>query len=149
MKKMNKILAILLALAMMLALAACGGNSGNSANSTNSANSGGEQANDNSYNLDYKSADLQPMTSERASKEALLEATEYYTNGLSTVSEEVTKQTYADMAAHIGVDASEVQYFESWGQYRYTWYLEGSEGASLLAVFNTDGSLSSVTSSIS
>lgn len=152
MKKMNKILAILLALAMMLALAACGGNSGNSgdsANSTNSANSGGEQANDNPYNLDYKSADLQPMTSERASKEALLEATEYYTNGLSTVSEEVTKQTYADMAAHIGVDASEFQYFESWGQYRYTWYLEGSEGASLLAVFNTDGSLSSVTSSIS
>lgn len=149
MKKMNKILAILLALAMMLALAACGGNSGNSGDSTNSTNSGGEQANDNPYNLDYKSADLQPMTSERASKEALLEATEYYTNGLSTVSEEVTKQTYADMAAHIGVDASEFQYFESWGQYRYTWYLEGSEGASLLAVFTTDGSLSSVTSSIS
>ena len=146
MKKMNKILAILLALAMMLALAACGGNSGDNANSTNS---GGEQANDNPYNLDYKSVDLQPMTSERASKEALLEATEYYTNGLSTVSEEVTKQTYADMVAHIGVDASEFQYFESWGQYRYTWYLEGSEGASLLAVFNTDGSLSSVTSSIS
>ncbi len=40
-------------------------------------------------------------------------------------------------------------HFESWGQYRYTWYLEGSEGASLLAVFNTDGSLYSVTSSIS
>lgn len=142
MKMMNKILAILLALTMMFALVACGGNKGGTKN-------GGKQANDNPYNLDYKSADLQPMTSERASKEALLEATEYYTNGLSTVSEEVTKQTYADMAAHIGVDASEFQYFESWSQYRYTWYLEGSEGASLLAVFNTDGSLYSVTSSIS
>ena len=143
MKKMNKILAILLVLTMVFALAACGG--GNKGGTENS----GEQANDNPYNLDYKSADLQPMTSERASKEALLEATEYYTNGLSTASEEVTKQTYADMAAHIGVDASEFQYFESWGQYRYTWYLEGNEGASLLAVFNTDGTLYSVTSSIS
>lgn len=152
MKKMNKILTILLALMMVLALVACGGNSGNSgdsANSTNSANSGSEQANDNPYNLDYKSADLQPMTSERASKEALVEAEEYYVHGLSSGSEEVTKQTYADMAAHIGVDASEFQYFESWGQCRYTWYLEGSEGASLLAVFTTDGSLYSVTSSVS
>lgn len=138
MKKMNKILAILLALTMMLALAACGGK----------ADGGGKQANDNPYNLDYKSADLQPMTDERASREALIEAGEYYMHGLSSVSEEVTKQTYADMAAHIGVDASEFQYFESWGQYRYTWYVEGSEGASLLAVFNTDGSLSMVTSSV-
>ena len=135
---MNKILAILLALTMMLALAACG----------DKADGGGKQANDNPYNLDYKSADLQPMTDERASREALIEAGEYYMHGLSSVSEEVTKQTYADMAAHIGVDASEFQYFESWGQYRYTWYVEGSEGASLLAVFNTDGSLSTVTSSV-
>lgn len=143
MKTMNKIFALLLAAAMMLAFAACsGGNNGD-------AEKGGEQANDNPYNLDYKSADLQPMTSERASKEALIEAGNYYTSGLSSVSEEVTKQTYADMAAHIGVDASEFQYFESWGQYRYTWYLEGNEGASLLAVFTTDGKLFSVTSSIS
>lgn len=143
MKKMNKILALLLALTMVFALAACGGDK------DGGSDKGGTQANDNPYNLDYKSADLQPMSSERASKEALVEAGEYYIHGLSSASEEVTKQTYADMAAHIGVDASEFQYFESWGQYRYTWYLEGNEGACLLAVFTTDGVLSSVTSSVS
>lgn len=140
MKKLTKIFALLLALTMVFTLTACGGSD---------TDNGGAQTNDNPYNLDYTSADLQPMSSERASKEALLEAEEYYISGLSSASEEVTKQTYADVAAHIGVDASEFQYFESYGQYRYTWYLEGNEGASLLAVFYTDGSLFSVTSSIS
>ena len=140
MKKLTKIFALLLALTMVFTLTACGGSD---------TDNGGTQTNDNPYNLDYTSADLQPMSSERASKEALLEAEEYYISGLSSASEEVTKQTYADVAAHIGVDASEFQYFESYGQYRYTWYLEGNEGASLLAVFYTDGSLFSVTSSIS
>lgn len=140
MKKMNKILAILLTLTMMLALAACGGNT----------DGGDKQANDNPYNLDYKSADLQPMSSERASKEALLEATEFYTTNMSDTSKELNKKTYADVAELIGVDASEFQYFESYSQYRYTWYLEGNDGPALLVVFNSvDGTFYSASSSIS
>lgn len=154
MKKTNKILAFFLILAMVSVLAACGGNNGSNGNnggSTNTSGSsdGGAQANDNPYNLDYTSGDLQSMSDERASKEALLEAEEYYMDGLSSVADDIVKQTYKDVAEHIGVDASEYQYFENYGQHRYTWYVEGNEGPSLLVVFDKDGKLFSVTSSIS
>ena len=146
MNNVKRLTALLLALVMLLALTACGGKD-NSADAS-ASNDSSAQANDNPYNLDYKSADLQPMTDQRASKDALAEAGEYYMHGLSSDAANFTKTTYKDMAERIGVDASEFQYFESWSQYRYTWYVEGSEGASLLAVFNTDGSLSMVTSSV-
>ena len=147
MKNTKRLLALLLALVMLLALTACG----DKANTGDAAANAGEstaQTNDNPYNLDYKSADLQPMTDERASADVLSEAGEYYMHGLSSDPTNFTKTTYKDMAEHIGVDASEYQHFESWGQDRYTWYVEGSEGASMLAVFNTDGTLSMVTSSV-
>ena len=142
MKNTKKLLALLLALVMLLALTACGKDGGTSDTAA------AAPENDNPYNLDYKSADLQPMTDERASADVLTEAGEYYMHGLSSDPSNFTKTTYKDMAEHIGVDASEFQYFESWSQYRYTWYVEGSEGASVLAVFNTDGTLSMVTSSV-
>lgn len=144
MKKMNKVLTIVLALTMMLALAACGGNSGNNGGENN-----GAQANDNPYNLDYTSADLQPMSDERADKDTLLEAKEYYIDGLAKSSADFTKLTYKDVAEHIGVDASEFQYFESYKQYRYTWYIEGNEGSCLLVAFDANGNLYAVTASIS
>ena len=146
MNNVKRLTALLLALVMLLALTACGGKD-NSADAS-ASNDSSAQANDNPYNLDYKSADLQPMTDQRASKDALVEAGEYYMHGLSSDAANFTKTTYKDMAEHIGTDASEFQYFESWGQYRYTWYVEGSEGASLLAVFDTNGNLTSVTSSV-
>lgn len=132
-------MALLLALAMVLLLPACGGNAGSDA----------EKGNDNPYNLEDTSDKIQPMSNERASKEVLLEAGEYYRSGLSSVSAEVLKQTYKDVAEHIGVDASEYQYFESYGQHRYTWYVEGNDGPALLVVFDLDGTLFSVSSSIS
>ena len=148
MKNVKRLTALFLALVMLLALTACGdkANTGDAAASTADSTA---SANDNPYNLDYKSADLQPMTDERASKDALVEAGEYYMHGLSGDAANFSKTTYKDMAEHIGTDASEFQYFESWGQYRYTWYVEGSEGASLLAVFDTNGNLTTVTSSVS
>lgn len=147
MKTMKRLTALLLALVMLLALTACGDKA---TKEDASANTDGSTAaaNDNPYNLDYKSDALQPMTDERASADVLSEAGEYYMHGLSSDPTNFTKTTYKDMAEHIGTDASEYQHFESWGQDRYTWYVEGSEGASLLAVFNTDGSLSMVTSSV-
>ena len=146
MKHVKRLTALLLALVMLLALTACGdkANTGDTAASSESS----AQTNDNPYNLDYKSEDLQPMTDERASKDVLAEAGEYYMHGLSSDPTNFTKLTYKDVAEHIGTDASEFQHFESWSQDRYTWYVEGSEGASLLAVFTTDGTLSMVTSSV-
>ena len=141
MKSMKKLTALLLSLVMILSLAACGGK-------TDGDKSGGGTSSDNPYNLDYTSEDLQPMTDERASADVLAEAGEYYMHGLSSDPTNFTKTTYKDMAERIGTDASEYHHFESWSQDRYTWYVEGSEGASLLAVFNTDGSLSMVTSSV-
>lgn len=151
MKKMNKILALLMALAMMSALTACNSNGGDVSNADTSINSSGgsSQANDNPYNLDYTSAELQPMSNERASKDTLLNAKKYYLDGLKSAPADFTKQTYKDVAEYIGVDASEFQYFESYKQYRYTWYIEGNEGPCLLTTFDANGNLYSVTSSIS
>lgn len=165
MKKMNKILALSLALTMMFALAACGNKGGNVSNSgtgtssnagdvsnagtsTNSSE-GGAQANDNPYNLDYTSAELQPMSDKRASKDTLLEAKEYYIGGLQSAPADFSKMTYKDVEEHIGVDASEFQYFDKYKQYRYTWYVEGNEGPSLLATFDANGNLYAISASIS
>lgn len=141
MKKLNKIFALLMAVAMVFAFAAC--NNGGSEGGNNNA-----QTADNPYNLDYTSDALQPMTDERASSDVLLESGKYYMDGLANSPADFSKLTYKDLAEHIGVDASEYQHFESWGQDRYTWYVEGNSGASLLAVFDFNGNLTSVSSSV-
>lgn len=148
MKNVKRLLALILALAMLFTMTACGDKGGNP-DGSNAAAGTSAPADDNPYNLDYSSADLQPMTDERASKDTLAEAGEYYMTGLRSDAANFTKLTYKDVAEHIGVDASDFQYFESYGQYRYNWYVEGSEGPSLMAVFDTNGNLSMVTSSVS
>ena len=137
---MKKIIALMLAMMMVLTLAACGGkDNGGSGGDDSGAASG----------LDMTSEELQPITDERASQDVLAEAGKYYMDGLASNPSEFAKMTYKDMKEHIGVDASEFQYFASWQQYRYTWYVEGSSGPAVLAVFNSaDGTLFSVTSSV-
>ena len=142
MKNLKKLTALLLALMMLLALAACGGKTGGE------KPGGNEPANDNPYNLDYTSEELQPMTDERASEEKLIEAKDYYLDGLQSKPDEFSKMTYKDIAEYIGVDASEYQHFESWQQDRYTWYVEGSEGPCLLAAFDGSGNLYAITASV-
>ena len=133
---MKKIIALMLAMMMTLTLAAC--------TKDNGGNGGGVAG-----GLDYTSEELQPITEERASKDTLAEAGKYYMDGLASNPTEFSKLTYKDVKEHIGVDASEFQYFASWQQYRYTWYVEGSEGPAVLAVFNSsDGTLYAVTSSV-
>lgn len=136
---MKKIIALMLAMMMVLTLVACGGKD-NGGNGDNGGAAGG---------LDMTSEELQPITDQRASKDTLAEAGKYYMDGLASDPTTFSKMTYKDMKDHIGVDASEFQYFESWQQYRYTWYVEGSSGPAVLAVFNSsNGTLSSVTSSV-
>ena len=137
---MKKIIALMLAMMMVLTLAACGGKDNGGSSGDDSGAAGG---------LDMTSEELQPITEERASQDVLAEAGKYYMDGLASNPSEFAKMTYKDMKEHIGVDASEFQYFESWQQYRYTWYVEGSSGPAVLAVFNSaDGTLFSVTSSV-
>ena len=137
---MKKIIALMLAMMMVLTLAACGGKDNGGSSGDDSGAAGG---------LDMTSEELQPITDERASQDVLAEAGKYYMDGLASDPSEFAKMTYKDMKEHIGVDASEFQYFESWQQYRYTWYVEGSSGPAVLAVFNSsDGTLYSVTSSV-
>ena len=131
---MKKIIALTLAMMLALTLVACG---------TGRNNDGAPGG------LDMTSEELQPITDERASQDVLAEAGKYYMDGLASNPTEFSKMTYKDVKEHIGVDASEFQYFESWQQYRYTWYVEGSSGPAVLAVFNsTDGTLYAVTSSV-
>ena len=131
---MKRIIALMLAMMMALTLVACG----------SKKNDGGAAG-----GLDMTSEELQPITDERASQDVLAEAGKYYMDGLASNPTEFSKMTYKDVKEHIGVDASEFQYFESWQQYRYTWYVEGSSGPAVLAVFNsTDGTLYAVTSSV-
>ena len=137
---MKKIIALMLAMMMVLTLAACGGKDNGGSSGDDSGAAGG---------LDMTSEELQPITEERASQDVLAEAGKYYMDGLASNPSEFAKVTYKDVKDHIGVDASEFQYFESWQQYRYTWYVEGSTGPAVLAVFNSaDGTLFSVTSSV-
>ena len=131
---MKRIIALMLAMMMALTLVACG----------SKKNDGGAAG-----GLDMTSEELQPITDQRASKDALVAAKDYFISGLSSSPDEFSKKTYQDMVDYIGVEASEFQYFASWQQYRYTWYVEGSSGPALLAVFNsTTGTLSSATASI-
>ena len=133
---MKKIIALMLAMMMALTLVACGGKDG--------GDEGGAAS-----GLDMTSEELQPITDERAAKDVLAEAGKYYMDGLASDPTTFSKLTYKDVKEHIGVDASEFQYFESWHQYRYTWYVEGSSGPAVLAVFNSgDGTLYAVTSSV-
>lgn len=134
MKNLKKLMTLSLALMMLLALAACGGGGGGAAGSA--------------YDLDYTSEEVQPMTDERASEEKLIEAKEYYLDGLQSKPDEFSKMTYKDVAEYIGVDASEFQHFESYHQDRYTWYVEGNEGPCLLAAFDENGDLYAVTASV-
>lgn len=136
MKKINRILTLLGVLIMILGLTACGGSGGSNGESADS----GEQVNDNPYNLDYESSELQPMSDERADKETLLETQNDFFQGLTIFTgTDLTKMTYEDVVKHIGVDPSAYQY--SYGRRIYIWYVEDSNGPCLLVYFDGDGSL--------
>lgn len=155
MNTMKKLLALLLALLMIASLAACGSKkddagdtAGDQSGDAASAGDAAEDTDDNPYGLDYTSEDLQSMTDERASEEKLIEAKEYFIDGLANSPAEFSKKSYRDLADYIGVDASEYQHYESWHQDRYTWYVEGSDGACLMATFDGSGNLYAVTASV-
>lgn len=125
---MKKIAAILLVLIMTVSLAACGGNGGNGG----SGGSGSSSESGNAYNLDMKSTEAQPMSTERASAEVLRETAQTYLGGYNYF--EGTEQanlTYNDIKEHIGVDASEYRYDDNRQAELYIWYVDDDDKASL------------------
>lgn len=133
MKKINKILTLLMTFAMVFALGACG---------NGDSNNSGEQVDDNPYNLNYESTELQPMSDERASKETLAEVeTDYFQGLIVFTGSDLEKLTYKDVVEHIGVDPSAYQYEATYGRQIYFWYVEDSTGPWLSLYVNKDGTL--------
>ena len=129
---MKKSIALVLAVLMMLSLAACGGGGGGS------SSKGGALP-----GVDMKSADVQTVTSDRATLEVLNETFFTYLGGLNyfTESDAQSKLTYADLKEHIGVDCSEYQYDKEYQRGVYTWYAAEDEACCLSLFFGDNGKL--------
>ena len=127
---MKKSIALVLAVLMMLSLAACGGGG--------SSSKGGALP-----GVDMKSADVQTVTSDRATLEVLNETFFTYLGGLNyfTEGDAQSKLTYAELKEHIGVDCSEYQYDEEYQRGVYTWYAAEDEACALNLFFGDDGKL--------
>ena len=127
---MKKSIALVLAVLMMLSLAACGGGG--------SSSKGGALP-----GVDMKSADVQTVTSDRATLEVLNETFFTYLGGLNyfTESDAQSKLTYAELKEHIGVDCSEYQYDEEYQRGVYTWYAAEDEACCLSLFFGDNGKL--------
>ena len=131
---MKKFLILMISIVMVFSFAACGGNGGN-------GESGGSSESSNAYNLDMKSTEAQPMSTERASAEVLRETAQTYFGGLNSFEgSEQENLTYNDVKEHIGVDASEYRYDDTQQAELYIWYVDGDDKASLNVWF-VDGKL--------
>ena len=127
---MKKSIALVLAVLMMLSLAACGGGG--------SSSKGGALP-----GVDMKSADVQTVTSDRATLEVLNETFFTYLGGLNyfTEGDAQSKLTYADLKEHIGVDCSEYQYDAEYQRGVYTWYAQEDDACALSLFFGDNGKL--------
>ena len=127
---MKKSIALVLAVLMMLSLAACGGGG--------SSSKGGALP-----GVDMKSADVQTVTSDRATLEVLNETFFTYLGGLNyfTESDAQSKLTYAELKEHIGVDCSEYQYDEEYQRGVYTWCADEDDACCLSLFFGDNGKL--------
>ena len=130
---MKKFLILMISIVMVFSFAACGGNGGNGES--------GSPESSNAYNLEMKSTEAQPMSTERASVDVLRETAQTYLGGYNYF--EGTEQanlTYNDIKEHIGVDASEYRYDDTQQAELYIWYVDGDDKASLNVWF-VDGKL--------
>ena len=125
---MKKVIALVLTVMMMLSLTACGG---------------GGTKDTGLPGIDMKSAEVQTVSSDRATLEVLNETFFTYLGGLNyfTDSDPQAKLTYADLKEHIGVDCSEYRYDADYQRGIYTWYAAEDEACALNLFFGDDGKL--------
>ena len=125
---MKKVLAIVLTLALVFALGACGKKAEGDAAGEKSGDKDVAVVDANPFNLDYESAEVQEMSSERLSQDALKEFYDYFV-GLGAAGRE--NLTYADMVEHIGCEASEFSFTS--GYRIYVWRAEENAFAQMNA----------------
>ena len=126
---MKKSIMRVLAALMMLSLTACGGGS---------KDKGGALP-----GIDMKSAELQTVSSDRATLAVLNETFFTYLGGLNyfTDSDAQSKLTYADLKEHIGVDCAEYRYEADYQRGVYTWYAAEDDACCLNLFFGDNGKL--------
>ena len=134
---MKKMLSLVLSLLMVFSLTACGGGDGGS---------GGGKKDSGLPGIDMKSAEVQTVSSDRATLDVLNETFFTYLGGLNYFSddEEQSKLTYADLKEHIGVDCSDYRYDEAYQRGIYTWYADEDDACSLSLFFGDNGKLIAV-----
>ena len=131
---MKKMFSLVLTLLMVFSLAACGG--------SGDGESGGKK-DSGLPGIDMKSAEVQTVSSDRATLDVLNETFFTYLGGLNYFSddEEQSKLTYADVKGHIGVDCSDYRYDEAYQRGIYTWYADEDDACSLSLFFGDHGKL--------
>jgi len=129
------LLAFLLGISM---LAGCGGNSGggNSGGGTTTtppASNSNQDEDGSSYGIDLTSAEVQPMSEERATRERLEETVREWLEGATLFldNSEMSKRTYKDFVDFIGCDATEYYFDVSRNTRVYTWRAEGADTSKL------------------
>lgn len=120
MKNAKKLLALLLALVMVFALAACGG-SGEKSKSVEEV-----------YGLDLDSTEEQPMSAERAEREALYTAVKGHFGDVTIfLGTNYAKMTYDDVKELLGIDATYYYYDEENAAKTFVWLTSDSATAKL------------------
>ncbi len=143
---MKKFAVVIICILLIAGLVACGGKGDSGQVSKVSETSETSKTVDsvaekNPYNLDYESAEIQPMSEdEKASAETLRKtAAELFEEDSIFVKSKYADYTYEDVAEHIGVDATKFFYNEHWPAREYIWSADDDSGSLFLAFAESGG----------
>lgn len=123
---MKKIIALVLVLTMALCFAACGKDEGDKPSAKDL---------EATYGISFTAAGEQTMSSDRASKDVLIETKDTWLGGKMTFALDPEAKTYEELAEHIGCDASTYTYSADDAERSFVWIAEGDETAKFVAVF--------------
>ena len=122
---MKKIIALVLVLALALCFAACGKDEGDTS---------GKKDLEATYGISFTAEGEQTLSSDRASKDVLIETKDTWLGGKMTFALDPDAKTYEELAEHIGCDASYYINKQEDGERHFVWVAEGDETAKFLAV---------------
>ena len=133
--KLRRILTTLLTLVLLVTLCACGNSNAPADTGSEKTSAPAEDYDGSSFGIDLESAELQPMSEERATKEKLRETRDDYCEGLNFF-DALKSRTYKDFVDYIGCDASEYQLYN--GNRFYIWIAEDDDTANFNVLFSNE-----------
>ncbi len=142
---MKKFAVVIICILLIAGLVACGGkgDSGQVSKASETSETSktvDSAAEKNPYNLDYESTEIQPMSDEKASVDALREAAKEWLEGRQIFAgTKFADYTYEDVAKHIGVDATYYYYNKQWPGRTYVWEAEDDNNQSFAIVLSERG----------